>query len=58
MMARLKWYLDPPSPHKKALSNLDLPLTTLSGSAHGHPGQTLYVRAAKAQGRLRLRRLP
>ena len=44
MMARLKWYLDPPSPHQlkkqqqkkeKNPSKLDHPLTKLCGSAHG-----------------------
>ena len=38
MIAHLKCYLDPLSPHqlKKKLSNLDHPLTKPSGSAHVH----------------------
>ena len=39
MMARLYWYLDPPSPHKlkkeeKNVVKVGPPLTKLSGSAH------------------------
>ena len=42
MIARLKWYLDPPSPHqlkkKKNIVKVGPPLTKLSGSAHVHGG--------------------
>ena len=36
MMARLKWYLDPPTPHqlKKNVVKVGPPLTKFSGSAH------------------------
>ena len=43
-MARLKWYLDPPTPHQlKKPVKVGPPLTTFSGSAHVkvHNGQPL-----------------
>ena len=35
MIARLKWYLDPSSPHQLKKVKVGSPLTKLSGSAHG-----------------------
>ena len=44
MMARLLWYIDPISPDqlKKNVVKVGPPLTTLSGSAHAQPQNTIY----------------
>ena len=48
MMARLKWYLDPPSPHElKKTTNVvkvGSPLTKLSGSAHSLQTVWAFIR--------------
>ena len=52
MMTRLKWYFDPPSPHKlrNNVVNVGPTLTKLSGFAHGTLSRTHYGSNNKQHG--------